>query len=276
MWNAWMVGLLLADTPAVGTPGTTGSGAWNADTSPELQGPLDAASVRAGLDGVQPAVRQCYQALHAQYPESSGDLEVHFVVTAAGAATAVSAADPRYPVAWFQGCLEDALSDARYPTAAAPTTVSWTLTLEESALNGGGFGGLISTRATSSGPPEVGAAGGHWGSDSDGTATVGADPIILGALDKSLIDAVIKRNMSQLRYCYQRELTKNPALAGRIQVKFVIAKDGSVSSAVTKSTTMNNPAVESCLNGRFLRFQFPEPKGGGIVIVTYPFVFSPG
>jgi hypothetical protein len=39
---------------------------------------------------------------------------------------------------------------------------------------------------------------------------------------------------------------------------------------------MNNPAVESCINGRFMRFQFPEPKGGGIVIVSYPFIFSPG
>ena len=28
--------------------------------------------------------------------------------------------------------------------------------------------------------------------------------------------------------------------------------------------------------GRFLKMQFPEPKGGGIVIVSYPFVFSPG
>ena len=30
---------------------------------------------------------------------------------------------------------------------------------------------------------------------------------------------------------------------------------------------MKSPAVESCINGRFMRFKFPEPKGGGIVIV---------
>ena len=82
--------------------------------------------------------------------------------------------------------------------------------------------------------------------------------------------------MNQIRYCYQRELTKNPALGGKIVVKFVIAKDGSVSSASTKATTMNNKAVENCINGRFMRFKFPEPKGGGIVIVSYPFIFSPG
>jgi hypothetical protein len=82
--------------------------------------------------------------------------------------------------------------------------------------------------------------------------------------------------MNQIRYCYQRELTKDPNLGGKIVVKFVIAKDGTVSSAQTKATTMNNASVENCINGRFMRFKFPEPKGGGIVIVSYPFIFSPG
>jgi hypothetical protein len=82
--------------------------------------------------------------------------------------------------------------------------------------------------------------------------------------------------MNQIRYCYQRELTKNPALGGKIVIKFTIAKDGTVSQASTKSTTMSNSAVENCIVGRFMRMQFPEPKGGGIVIVSYPFLFSPG
>lgn len=108
------------------------------------------------------------------------------------------------------------------------------------------------------------------------TGTSTPPPIILGGLDQSLIDAVIKRNMAQIRYCYQRELVKNPGLSGEIVVKFVIAKDGTVSSAVIESTTMHNEAVESAICGRFMGFQFPEPKGGGIVVTTYPFNFYPG
>lgn len=149
-----------------------------------------------------------------------------------------------------------------------------------SGLGGGGtaegLGGL-GTKGRGSGASGYGSGAGNFGSKGEGgIGTVGGDPIILGALDKSLIDAVIKRNMAQIRYCYQRELTKNPTLGGKITVKFVIAKDGTVSSATTKTSTMNNPAVESCINGRFMKFQFPEPKGGGIVIVSYPFIFSPG
>ncbi len=133
---------------------------------------------------------------------------------------------------------------------------------------GGGTGKGLATKAAGTG--SFGAKG------EGGIGRMGSDPIILGALDKSLIDAVLKRNMNQIRYCYQRELTKNPNLGGKIVVKFVIAKDGTVSNATTKSSTMGSPAVENCINSRFMRFTFPEPKGGGIVIVSYPFVFSPG
>jgi len=147
-------------------------------------------------------------------------------------------------------------------------------------LGGGGSAdglGGMGTKGRGSGSSGYGSGGGDFGQRGEGAiAGVGGDPIILGALDKSLIDAVIKRNMSAIRYCYQRELTKNPSLNGKITVKFVIAADGSVSSATTKSSSMSNPAVESCINGRFMRFTFPQPKGGGIVIVSYPFIFSPG
>ncbi len=149
-----------------------------------------------------------------------------------------------------------------------------------SGLGGGGtaegLGGL-GTKGMGSGASGYGAGGGNFGAKGDGAiGTVGGDPIILGALDRSLIDEVIKRHMNQIRYCYQRELTKNNTLGGKIVIRFTIAKDGSVSAASTKSTTMNNSAVESCIEGRFMRMQFPTPKGGGIVIVSYPFLFAPG
>jgi hypothetical protein len=147
-------------------------------------------------------------------------------------------------------------------------------------LGGGGtaegLGGL-GTKGIGGGRSGFGSGGGDFGKKGEGgIGTVGGDPIILGALDRSLIDEVIKRHMNQIRYCYQRELTKNNSLAGKIVIKFSIAKDGTVSSAQTKSTSMNNGAVEGCIEKRFLTMQFPQPKGGGIVIVSYPFLFSPG
>jgi outer membrane biosynthesis protein TonB len=149
-----------------------------------------------------------------------------------------------------------------------------------SGIGGGGtaegLGGL-GTKGRGSGASGYGSGGGSFGEKKEGgISSIGGDPIILGALDKSLIDAVIRRHMNQIRYCYQRELTKNPSLGGKITIKFVIAKDGSVSKSDVKSSTMGNSAVEGCIASRFMQFKFPEPKGGGIVIVSYPFIFSPG
>jgi hypothetical protein len=145
-------------------------------------------------------------------------------------------------------------------------------------LGGGGTAdgvGGLGTKGSGRGSSGYGKGGGSVGKKrSGGSIKSGGTPIILGALDKSLIDAVIRRNMSQIRYCYQRELTKNPSLKGKIIVKFTIAADGSVSKAGIKSSSMGSAAVESCITGRFKRFKFPEPKGGGVVIVSYPFIFS--
>ena len=137
-----------------------------------------------------------------------------------------------------------------------------------------GLGGL-GTRGSGLGGSGYGRGAGFYGKKGGGSPGVGAgDPIILGALDKSIIDRIVKKHLPQIRYCYQKELNKNPKLFGKIVVKFVISKEGAVSSASTKSSTMNNPIVEKCINSRFMRMRFPKPKGGGIVIVSYPFVFN--
>ena len=142
-----------------------------------------------------------------------------------------------------------------------------------SSGSGGGGGG------SAAGLGAVGTKGRGSGSfgkkGSGGLGKIGGDPIFLGALDKSLIDAVIKRHMNQIQHCYTRELTKTPKLGGKVIVKFVIAKDGSVSKASIKSSSMGSKSVEGCITSLFMRFKFPEPKGGGIVIVSYPFIFAP-
>ncbi len=146
-----------------------------------------------------------------------------------------------------------------------------------SGLGGGGtaegLGGL-GTRGRGSGASGYGSGGGYFGSKAATPNLKSGTPAIEGQLDASVIDSVIRRHLAQIRYCYQRELNKDPSLSGKIVVKFTIAADGTVSDATIDSSTMNSEAVESCLCGRFLRFVFPEPEGGGIVVVTYPFVFT--
>lgn len=107
-----------------------------------------------------------------------------------------------------------------------------------------------------------------------GTGLGLGEPVFLGTIDREAVGEVVRRHASQIRYCYQRELAKDPSLSGRVVVKFVIAGDGSVSTASVKSSSLDSSPVEQCLTGRVRRMRFPAPQGGGIVIVSYPFVFE--
>jgi len=88
-----------------------------------------------------------------------------------------------------------------------------------------------------------------------------------------LIDEVVRRYMNQIRYCYQRELTKQPDIAGDLHVEFVIAPDGTVHAAKIAKTTMNSAPVEQCVVGRFMRMQFPVSPVS--ITMVYPFTFEP-
>ena len=97
---------------------------------------------------------------------------------------------------------------------------------------------------------------------------------VTGALDKQIIRRVINKNRQAIKYCYDKELQKKKDLEGKIVVKFVIAPNGSVVSSSIRESTMGNAAVEDCIAERVKRFKFPAPKGGGIVEVSYPFIFK--
>ena len=100
-------------------------------------------------------------------------------------------------------------------------------------------------------------------------------PVVSGSLDREIIRRVIRRHRREIKYCYERELIKNKSLAGKVIVSFTISGTGAVVAASAKGGTLGNAAVSSCVASKVRRWSFPEPNGGGIVRVTYPFVFAP-
>jgi TonB family protein len=95
---------------------------------------------------------------------------------------------------------------------------------------------------------------------------------VKGSLDKEIIRRIIRRHINEVKYCYQTELQANPNLYGRVMIQFTIMATGNVMSSNVQSSTMGNAKVESCIANAVRRWTFPKPKGGGIVIVSYPFV----
>ncbi|MGE0764271.1 MAG: AgmX/PglI C-terminal domain-containing protein [Bdellovibrionales bacterium] len=110
-----------------------------------------------------------------------------------------------------------------------------------------------------------------------GNATVGVleeETEVEGGLDKDIIARYIKSQLGQIRYCYERQLSANPDLYGKVMVKFTIGATGGVVTQNIGTTSLNNAMVEGCILRRVAGWQFPTPKGGTQVIVSYPFLFK--
>ncbi|QSQ24753.1 adventurous gliding motility protein GltG [Pyxidicoccus parkwayensis] len=154
------------------------------------------------------------------------------------------------------------------------------LGLRGSGGGGGGTGdtvgiGGIGTKGRGGGTGTYGSGVGVLGGkQSVDVGITSSDPEVMGSLDKELIRKVIQMNRGQIRYCYESLLNRFPKLGGKVSVKFVITATGSVASSSVAQSTAGNAELETCVAGRVRTWKFPEPKGGGVVVVTYPFIFK--
>lgn len=94
-----------------------------------------------------------------------------------------------------------------------------------------------------------------------------------GKLAKDDIAKVVKGRITAVQACYERELKKNPDLAGKVTVQFTIGPVGRVTDAVVKANTTKSDAVGTCITQRIASWKFPKPEGGEVT-VAYPFVFT--
>jgi hypothetical protein len=118
-------------------------------------------------------------------------------------------------------------------------------------------------------------AGGLGGRRAHAPDVIPGTANVRGSLDKEIIRRIIRRHINEVKFCYEQELTKKPQLGGRIMVQFTIAASGQVIASVLQNSTMSNAKVENCTVQAVRRWEFPKPLGGGIVIVSYPFVLTP-
>lgn len=107
-----------------------------------------------------------------------------------------------------------------------------------------------------------------------GYKLVEEESIVDGGLDKSVIAAIIQNNLSQIKYCYERQLVAEPDLFGKVVARWEINAGGTVENTSVKQTTLNSTPVEQCMMGKISGWKFPQPKNGVRVTVTYPFLFK--
>lgn len=156
--------------------------------------------------------------------------------------------------------------------------------LDGMGTRGGGDGG--GDRTMKVGGLGFGREGGH-GCDGACLAGLGigfgvktATPFIdragdpLDGLSAGEIGRVMRRHAAEIKACFEAELRRNPALYGKVAMAFEINPLGEVSIVNVKESTLGSAAVEGCMSARIRTWRFPEPRGGGVVNVTYSWVFS--
>lgn len=115
-------------------------------------------------------------------------------------------------------------------------------------------------------------SGGKTGSG--GVGLLEEDGEVVGGLDREVIAAYIRSRLGEILYCYERQLSAQPDLYGKVAVKFTIAGTGGVEAQRVGETTLRNSTVEGCILQRMSKWKFPTPEGGTKVLVTYPFLFK--
>lgn len=97
---------------------------------------------------------------------------------------------------------------------------------------------------------------------------------VSGRLPPEVVGRILRQNHGRLRMCYEAGLRTNPTLQGRVTIRFVIGRDGSVSAVSNGGSDLPDAGVVTCSVRALYGLSFPQPDGG-IVTVSYPVIFRP-
>ncbi len=154
------------------------------------------------------------------------------------------------------------------------------LGIRGSGSGGGGQGetigiGAVGTKGRGGGLGSYGTGVGGLGKKGDRDINISTgNAVVMGSIDKELIRKVIQDHAAQIRYCYEQQLAVNPRLQGKVSIKWVINGDGSASNPQIDGpgTSLEDAKVHECMMSRITTWAFPKPKGGGIAVITYPWI----
>ncbi len=83
------------------------------------------------------------------------------------------------------------------------------------------------------------------------------------------IKSTVDSHLGDVKACMQA----HGVATGKLVVQFAIQPDGKVSDPKPKESSSNG-VLDRCIAGKFAKWTFPKPRGGLVMGVVYPFIFS--
>jgi hypothetical protein len=94
-------------------------------------------------------------------------------------------------------------------------------------------------------------------------------------LPPAMIQSIVRTRYDVFRGCYEQGLARNASLKGKVLARFVIGRDGTLSSVADGGSDLPDPAVVDCVLQGFYGLTFPAPDSGTVTVV-YPVMLEPG
>jgi hypothetical protein len=174
---------------------------------------------------------------------------------------------------------EGVLKTGEVPTGALDKAAASSAGVGVGGLSLGGGGGAIRPGAAGGGLGAIGSttAGGGSGtgtaaavSGPKGSASTGAANVSGGTVSNAA--RVVAGMRAGFRNCYNRALSQNPDVEGRISLSIKVGPGGEV-QGVTAAPSGNLPdSVVSCVKARAQAAQFDPPQGG-LAVIQVPVTF---
>ncbi len=95
-----------------------------------------------------------------------------------------------------------------------------------------------------------------------------------GKLPAEVVERILRQNLGRVRLCYEVGRSKNARLEGRVNVKFVIDREGNVPNVADGGSDLPDQGVVRCVQRAYTALQFPQPESG-VVTVLASVVLSP-
>lgn len=95
------------------------------------------------------------------------------------------------------------------------------------------------------------------------------------SIDAFVVREGISKDLPKINRCYESALRGEPALAGKVSVRFAVVRNGDVRGVQVVENTTGNEHVERCVARVVGAIRFPSRRTGKSLRFTFPFVFAP-
>lgn len=246
----------------------------------EVKGELKLDLVRGVIKQHIGEVRLCYETELAKNLELAGRVTVRFTIDSEGKVAEPKVKSSTLNSPAVEKCITDALGVWEFPKPRRGTVAveyPFMLVSAEPEADKSGPAGRSAQPAEEGGAAQDKTAAKEAPPPASGPGSLDMEKELEqrkkggpGYQDKGVVRTVIRGKLGEVKYCFQRGLSKKPTLEGQVMVQFVIGASGEVFDPRVQSSSLNHPETEQCILNRIRAWRFPPPEGGRTV-VTYPF-----